>query len=144
MRRKREKSLLEKGEKGFDRLPKTFLIFICGFDLFGTGKYRYTFQQTCTEVPDLILGDERQIIFLNTKGKNKEEVQKLRQTFHSAGALILHKQASPYEIPSSSDSLLWKYLLRFEIQIIPGHQMIPYSVMHPADAVTKACFPMAV
>ena len=136
--------LLKQGEKGFDRLPRTFLIFICGFDLFGTGKYRYTFQQTCTEVPDLILGDERQIIFLNTKGKNKEEVQKLRQTFHSAGALILHKQASPYEIPSSSDSLLWKYFLRFEIQIIPGHQMILYSVILSPDAVTKTCFPMAV
>lgn len=67
--------LLEKGEKGFDRLPKTFLIFICGFDFFDAGKYRYTFRQTCEEVPDLLLGDERQIIFLNTKGKNKEEVE---------------------------------------------------------------------
>ena len=67
--------LLEKGEKGFDRLPKTFLIFICGFDFFGAGKYRYTFRQTCEEVPNLLLGDERQIIFLNTKGKNKEEVE---------------------------------------------------------------------
>lgn len=67
--------LLEKGEKGFDRLPKTFLIFICGFDFFGAGKYRYTFRQTCEEVPGLLLGDDRQIIFLNTKGKNKEEVE---------------------------------------------------------------------
>lgn len=67
--------LLKQGEKGFDRLPRTFLIFICGFDLFDVGKYRYTFQQTCTEIPNLILGDERQIIFLNTKGKNKKEVE---------------------------------------------------------------------
>ena len=67
--------LLKQGEKGFDRLPRTFLIFICGFDLFDAGKYRYTFQQTCTEIPNLILGDERQIIFLNTKGKNKKEVE---------------------------------------------------------------------
>ena len=67
--------LLKQGEKGFDRLPRTFLIFICGFDLFDAGKYRYTFQQSCTEIPNLILGDERQIIFLNTKGKNKKEVE---------------------------------------------------------------------
>lgn len=32
--------LLKQGEKGFDRLPRTFLIFICGFDLFDAGKYR--------------------------------------------------------------------------------------------------------
>ncbi|MFQ6843658.1 MAG: Rpn family recombination-promoting nuclease/putative transposase [Lachnospiraceae bacterium] len=67
--------LLKQVDKGFDRLPRTFLIFICGFDLFDAGKYRYTFQQTCTEIQNLILGDERQIIFLNTKGKNKKEVE---------------------------------------------------------------------
>ena len=29
-----------------------------------------------------------------------DAAQKLRQTFHSAGALILHKWGSPYEIPA--------------------------------------------
>ena len=32
--------LLKKGEKGFDGLPQTYIIVICGFDYFGDGKYR--------------------------------------------------------------------------------------------------------
>ena len=39
------------------------------FDLFGYGLYRYTFDNQCKEVPDLVMGDECQKIILNTKGK---------------------------------------------------------------------------
>lgn len=67
--------LLKSGEKGFDRLPPTYVIFICGFDQFGYGKYRYTFHSVCEEVPGLVLEDECATIFLNTKGENAEEVE---------------------------------------------------------------------
>lgn len=67
--------VLKSGEKTFDGLPSTYIIFICGFDLFGYGKYRYTFVNRCEEVPELVLGDELHIVFLNTRGENLGEVE---------------------------------------------------------------------
>ena len=67
--------LLQSGSD-YTELPKTFVIFICDFDLFGQGKYRYTFCNRCKETEQADLQDERQIIFLNTKGKNEAEVPK--------------------------------------------------------------------
>lgn len=46
------------------------------FDLFGQGKYQYTFKAKCCEVPDLILGDRATRIFLNTRGQNDNEVSR--------------------------------------------------------------------
>lgn len=66
---------LKSGEKGFDELPATYIIFICDFDLFGEKKYRYTFQNCCREVPGLILDDEQYTVFLNTNGNNPDEVE---------------------------------------------------------------------
>lgn len=65
--------LLKKGEKGFDRLPQTYIIVICGFDYFGDGKYRYTFQNRCSENLELVLQNGLTTVFLNTKGKNDAE-----------------------------------------------------------------------
>ena len=53
-------------------LPNTYVIFICDFDPFGAGKYRYAFKNRCLEsAADLADGSET--IFLNTKGTNPEE-----------------------------------------------------------------------
>ena len=68
--------LLESGEKGFDKLNSTYIVIICGFDLYHKGKYRYTFENICKEVPGLSMGDGSKKIFLNTKGKNDNEVEK--------------------------------------------------------------------
>ena len=68
--------LLERGEKGFDRLNSAYIVVICGFDLYGFGKYRYTFGSYCEEVPGLIMGDGCKKIILNTKGRNADEVEK--------------------------------------------------------------------
>lgn len=68
--------LLKSGEEGFDNLNTTFIVVICTFDLFGYGKYRYTFENRCKEVPELVLGDECSKIILNTRGTNDEEVEK--------------------------------------------------------------------
>ena len=67
--------LLESGEKGFDNLNPTYIIVICGFDLFGLNKYRYTFSNICHESPELFMGDGCRKIFLNTKGKNDDEAE---------------------------------------------------------------------
>lgn len=68
--------MLKSGERGFDGLKPAYIVVICGFDLFGYGLYRYTFDNRCKEVPDLVMGDECQKIILNTKGKNDHEVEK--------------------------------------------------------------------
>ena len=48
---------------------------IMTFDLFGYGKYAYTFENRCREVPECSLLDGTVKIFLNTKGKNADEVR---------------------------------------------------------------------
>lgn len=57
-------------EKGADysELPQSFVIFICTFDAFGKGLWRYTFENVCREKPKLLLKDGTYKIFFNTKG----------------------------------------------------------------------------
>lgn len=44
------------------------LIFICDFDLFGKGQYKYTFISMCEEVKNLPLNEGRTTIFMNANG----------------------------------------------------------------------------
>jgi len=57
----------------FNALGPNYVIFICCFDPFGKGLYRYTFTNKCMETGDE-LGDETTKIFLSTKGQNPEDV----------------------------------------------------------------------
>ena len=59
------------------------MIMIMPFDLFGEGKYKYTFHMSCDEIPGLKLHDGATRIFLNThgtdgKGVSEELIQLLR------------------------------------------------------------------
>ena len=65
-------SLLEPGSKDFDLLNDTCFILIAPFDVFGRGLYRYTFEGTCRECPDLKIEDGARRVFINTRGKNRE------------------------------------------------------------------------
>lgn len=67
-------SLLMPGEKDFNRMPESTLITIAPFDIFGEGKYCYTFRMKCEESQKLWLGDGATRIFLNTRGTNPDEV----------------------------------------------------------------------
>ena len=58
----------------YEELPDTYVIFICDFDPFGMGKYRYTKKTICEEVPELKLDDGSHTIFLSTQGTNEHEV----------------------------------------------------------------------
>ena len=58
----------------YGELPDTYVIFICDFDPFNKGKYRYTKQSICKEAPELAMDDGAHTIFLSTKGTNDEEV----------------------------------------------------------------------
>lgn len=59
----------------FTELRKSYVIFICLFDPFDKGRYRYTFEERCLE-GGFPLGDDTQKIFLSTEGKNPDEVPK--------------------------------------------------------------------
>jgi predicted transposase/invertase (TIGR01784 family) len=59
--------LLEKGVD-YRELKKSYVIFICTFDLFGKGRHRYTFKNICLEDTDIILEDDATKIILNTQG----------------------------------------------------------------------------
>lgn len=50
------------------------MIMIGSFDLFGKGKYKYTFKMCCEEDPAIKLEDGAVRIFLNTKGTDSEGV----------------------------------------------------------------------
>lgn len=67
-------SLLEPGIPNYNILNQSYVIMIMTFDLFGYGKYVYTFENKCKEVPECSLGDGTAKIFLNTKGENADEV----------------------------------------------------------------------
>ena len=58
----------------YEELTDTYVIFICDFDPFGEGKYRYTKKTICKEVPELEMDDGAHTIFLSTKGTNEDEV----------------------------------------------------------------------
>lgn len=60
-------NILEKGDNYKD-LKRSFVIFVCTFDLFGEGRHIYTFENRCIQNPDLSLGDDTTKIILNTKG----------------------------------------------------------------------------
>ncbi len=70
-----DSTLLAPGrDVSFHHLPESYLIMITPFDLWGYGKYRYTFRMRCEEQPDLYLEDGNRRIFLNTRGTNDGEV----------------------------------------------------------------------
>ena len=62
------------GTRSFNLLNDTCVIMITPFDLFGKGKYCYTFHPYCEEEPDLRLKDGAVRIFLNSHGTNRDEV----------------------------------------------------------------------
>ena len=64
----------------YNKLPESFVIFICTFDPFGRGLYRYTFVEKCEEDGEA-LEDGTCKIFLNTKGRNADEVPQELITF---------------------------------------------------------------
>ncbi len=68
---------IEKGES-YKKLKESYVIFICTFDPFKSGKAQYTFENMCREESSLKLGDGTKKIFFNTKDymhADKEDVR---------------------------------------------------------------------
>ncbi len=80
--------MLPPGEVDFNKMPDVTLITICPFDLFGEGRYRYTFRMQCVESEGLWLDDGGVRVVLNTCGRNvseePEELVELLQYFENS------------------------------------------------------------
>ena len=65
--------MLESGSH-YSELPDAYVIFICDYDPFGRGRYRYTWDMICHEEPALELLDGSHTIIFSTCGKDVEDV----------------------------------------------------------------------
>ena len=76
-----DSSLLSPGTRDFNELNDVCVIMIMPFDLFGQDKYVYTFVRCCKEDKNLELEDGAVRIFLNTRGKNDNEIPPERKAY---------------------------------------------------------------
>ena len=124
--------LLKSGEQKFDNLNTTYIVVICGFDLFGLGKYKYTFENRCEEVPELVLGDECKKIILNTKGRNDEEVDSSLVDF-----LHYVENSTTENVPEECDDRLKRLHMMVE-EIKASEQMgVTYMKMEERDRLLR-------
>ncbi|MCR1950471.1 Rpn family recombination-promoting nuclease/putative transposase [Clostridium sp. DSM 100503] len=68
--------LIGKGDD-YRKLSKSYIIFICTFDLFNKGRHRYTFETVCKEDNSIKLEDDTNKIILNTRGIIKDLSEEL-------------------------------------------------------------------
>lgn len=124
-----DSSTLAPGEVNFNRMPDATLITIAPFDLFGEGKYCYTFRMKCEESEHLSLEDGATRIFLNTRGTNEGEVsEELVSLLHyfeesteenasrcnSARIQTLHRQVSRIK---ASEEIGVRYMQQWEEKV---------------------------
>lgn len=69
-----DSKLLPPGGVDYRALNDVYIIMVMPFDLFGKGRYRYTFRMACGEAPGLMLNDGATRIFLNTRGTDRDGV----------------------------------------------------------------------
>lgn len=68
--------LISKGDD-YRKLAKSYIIFICTFDLFNKGRHKYTFETVCKEDNSIKLEDDTNKIILNTRGIIKDLSEEL-------------------------------------------------------------------
>ncbi len=73
--------LKAKKTSNYRLLKDTDLVFICTFDPFGYGAYRYSFDKTCEDIPELKLGDGTRAIFYNTTSTDPDIPEEIRKLF---------------------------------------------------------------
>ena len=71
---------LAMSERGmeYDQLGEAFVVFLCRFDPFCRGLYRYTFRSTCVEDPELALDDGAYRVFLNTRSAAENASEEMK------------------------------------------------------------------
>ena len=71
-------NLIERG-KHYSELNRSYIIFICGFNLFRHNRrHKYTFANLCREDPTRELGDETEKIFLCAKGETDDVSENMK------------------------------------------------------------------
>ena len=122
-----DSKLLDPGEVDFSNMKDCYTIIIAPFDLFGRGLYQYTFQMTCggTGQP---LEDGATRIFLNTHGKNSEDISpELKELLYymehtteeiSCSTSRLQQIKNHVNIVKSSEEIGVKYMQEWEEKIL--------------------------
>ena len=125
-----DSSLLEPGEINFNQMNDTCIIMITPFDLFDEERYQYTFRSRCDENPALLMEDGAIRIFLNSHGKNPEEVSpeliELLKYMESTDAVLaensaneklkkIHKHVSQIK---ASEEMGVKYMQKWEEKVL--------------------------
>jgi predicted transposase/invertase (TIGR01784 family) len=62
----------------YKKLNRSYIIFICPFDLYGKGRHIYTFENICKEDNSISMGDEAIKIFLNADGTMDDVSRELK------------------------------------------------------------------
>ena len=122
-----DSKLLDPGEVDFSNMKDCYSIIIAPFDLFGRGLYQYTFQMTCAETGQP-LEDGATRIFLNTHGKNSEDISpELKELLYymehtteeiSCSTSRLQEIKNHVNIVKSSEEIVVKYMQEWEEKIL--------------------------
>lgn len=122
-----DSKLLDPGEVDFSNMKDCYSIIIAPFDLFGRGLYQYTFQMTCAETGQP-LEDGATRIFLNTHGKNSEDISpELKKLLYymehtteeiSCSTSRLQEIKNHVNIVKSSEEIGVKYMQEWEEKIL--------------------------
>lgn len=122
-----DSKLLDPGEVDFSNMKDCYSIIIAPFDLFGRGLYQYTFQMTCAETGQP-LKDGATRIFLNTHGKNSEDISpELKELLYymehtteeiSCSTSRLQEIKNHVNIVKSSEEIGVKYMQEWEEKIL--------------------------
>lgn len=122
-----DSKLLDPGEVDFSNMKDCYTIIIAPFDLFGRGLYQYTFQMTCAETGQP-LEDGATRIFLNTHGKNSEDISpELKELLYymehtteeiSCSTSRLQEIKNHVNVVKSSEEIGVKYMQEWEEKIL--------------------------
>ena len=125
-----DSSLLAPGTIKFSTLNDSCIIMITPFDLFGAGKYVYSFFPCCKQDKDIELDDGAIRIFLNTRGTNDDEVsQELIAFLHyveNPSDELVEKSGSPnlktihyyVSLIKASEEMGVRYMQRLEEELL--------------------------
>ena len=117
---------LEPGETDYNKLENVKIIIIASFDLFGQGKYCYSFTMRCDEDHALGLMDGGQRIFLNTKGTDPENISEelkwmlryfessTRKVAEQSGSERILRMHNHVEKIKSNEEFSFRYLRELE------------------------------
>ncbi len=84
----------------YENLPDIYVIFICDFDPFGDGLYRYSTRTVCTETGKYV-NDGVETVYLNAHGQNRSDIPKELLQF-----LDYVKDTGRTEVISTTDSFV--------------------------------------